>query len=71
MNGFIREFVTTDLLGIREESQISGDHAVRLCLSPTDMMFFPALVDFMCRKVFSPENSDAGMSLLRCIVRRC
>ncbi len=61
--------MTTDLLGIREESQISGDHAVRLRFNSTDMMFFPALVDFMCRNAFMPGNSDAGMSLLRCIVK--
>jgi len=62
--------MTTDLLGIQEESQISGDHVVRLRFSFANMMFFPALVDFMCRNAFAPENSDAGMSLLRCIVKR-
>ncbi len=55
---------------INEESQISGDHAVRLRFNSTGMTFFLALVDFACRNVFAPENSDAGVSLLQCIVKR-
>jgi len=52
--------MTADLLGIQEESQISGDHAVRLRFNSTDMMFFPALEDFMCRNVFAPETVTQG-----------